>query len=649
MARGQGFSARLRHARADIKSTLQLLSGRRYTPLDRTDGSDSASNLDATGPRSPERLFCRTEKLVCDVTNVAHWVRLQGPRLLRVVNPWDRAQMSLGRTLAEKARAIPDQAFVLWEGRTFSYGEVHARVTQIAAALYSCGIRRGVAVGLLMENHPDCLIALAALSRLGAVPVLINPAARGTVLSHAMMTTGVRQVILGPQNRELTDTGSARRLLIGQGCPAGSAAAGAVDLDAIFAELPADVEPDPGRAADIAFLMFTSGTTGKPKAVKISNRRWLMAATAAAAGCGLTAEDTVYCCLPLYHGTGLLLAASGALVGGCRLALAPRFSARSFWEDVHRTFATVVFYVGELCRYLFAMPASPLEKTHRVRLFVGNGMRVEVWRQLLARCGHTSVLEFYAATEGNVMMANLTGEKIGSIGRVPFGLLHTQLVKYDSETESYPRDHRGFLIPAPTGTPGMLIVEISAHNPFSRFDGYTDRAATEHKILRDVFRKGDAWFSSGDLLRQDEDGDHFFLDRVGDTFRFKSENVSTEQVAGVLASLPFVEACAVYGVRLPNQEGRAGMAAIQLRPSAVFLPEALFAAVEQNLFDAARPRFVRIVLELMTTETMKIIKHSLEREGIDIEKTGPLYMYDKSQRTYTLVTKEELAARLPSL
>jgi acyl-CoA synthetase (AMP-forming)/AMP-acid ligase II len=247
-------------------------------------------------------------------------------------------------------------------------------------------------------------------------------------------------------------------------------------------------------------------------------------------------------------------------------------------------------------------------------------------------------------------MTNLTGEKIGSVGRVPLGLVRTLVVQYEPETESYPRTLDGFLIPAETNQPGMLLVEIQKQNPLSRFDGYTDAAATEAKILRSVLQAGDAWFCSGDLMREDEDGDFWFVDRVGDTFRWKGENVSTEQVAAVLSELPFVEISTVYGVRIAGQEGRAGMAAIKLREGHSFDPAALFVCVEKHLIEAARPRFVRLVFDLQMTETLKIQKQPLLADGIDLGRIGELYVYDKGARSYRNVQEEsQLEALLPSL
>lgn len=620
------------------------------TPSAETEGTEKAKPSLPLLYAAPRALWRGAGQVALDVTKGTRWLRWQLPRVMSLLPFWDSAPMSMGATLAAQAKAIPERTFFLWEGRAYSYAEADRRVTRIAGALYRCGVRSGQSVGLLMDNHPDCLTALAALSRLGAIPALINPAARGTALAHALTVTQVQELIVCADSAALGETLGVRRLFIGGSAEKSNLSDGDINLESLVSELPESLPKNPGRASDIACLMFTSGTTGKPKAVKISNRRWLMAATAATAGCDLTPTDTVYCCLPLHHGTGLLLAVGGALLGGCRLAIAPRFSARGFWQDVRRTGATVVFYVGELCRYLVSAPPSPLERSHAVRLFVGNGMRADVWKELLRRFGQVSVLEFYAATEGNAVMTNLTGEKIGSVGRVPLGLVSTLVVKFDPASDSYPRTPDGFLIPCAADEPGMLLVEIRKENPLSRFDGYTDPQATEAKILRNVLRKGDAWFCSGDLMREDADGDFWFVDRVGDTFRWKGENVSTEQVAAVLAELPFVAMCTVYGVRIPGQEGRTGMAAIQLQEGHSLDAAAVFSVCEQHLIEAARPRFVRVVDALQTTETLKITKQPLLADGIDLARTGPLYVYDKNHRTYVRIQdQQELSAYLPTL
>lgn len=637
------------HAWVEVHAGRQTASPLLQPESSRLPGARSrGENTSSLGPvvHAVQRaLWQESSRLGLSITGAARWTRWQLPHLISLAPFWDGAALSIGQILEEQARALPQQTFFLWDDRAFSYAEANRRVTQIAAALHASGIRPQQAVGLLMDNHPDCLTALAALSRLGAVAVVFNPAAHGLAFEHAIGVTGVRELILGPPSHGRRDIGGLRRLLIGAVDPQAAVqtsdetAQDTVLLDRLRADWPAELAPNPGRAADLACLMFTSGTTGQPKAARISNRRFVMAAVAASAGCALTPTDTVYCSLPLHHGTGLFLAVGGALVAGSRLAIAPRFSTSRFWEDVRRVGATVVFYVGEMCRYLVAAPPSPLEKSHAVRLFVGNGLRADVWHELLQRFGKVSVLEFYGSTEGNALLVNLTGEKIGSIGRVPFGLVRTLVAAYDPVQKTYARDARGFIQSVDIGQPGMLLVEIRAFNPLSAFDGYTDAKATSDKIVRDVQRAGDAWFVSGDLVREDADGDFWFVDRVGDTFRWKGENVSTEQVEAVVNRLPSVALCAAYGVRVAGQEGRAGMAAVVLRAGATFDPKALYALCERHLPQPACPRFVRIVEALPTTDTLKIKKQALIEDGIDLDRTGPLLVRDPRAGTFVPIAE----------
>jgi acyl-CoA synthetase (AMP-forming)/AMP-acid ligase II len=388
--------------------------------------------------------------------------------------------------------------------------------------------------------------------------------------------------------------------------------------------------------------MFTSGTTGMPKAARVTNRRWAVAALGAAAGCQLTSRDTVYCALPLYHATGLLIGCGGALVGGARLALAPKFSTSTFWNDVHRYGASVVIYVGELCRYLVNAPPTPIERSHAVRVFAGNGMRKDVWERVLERFGDVRVLEFYGSTEGNVALVNLSGRKVGSVGRPFVEETNIELAEYDAATGDIVRDEDGYGVVAETNEPGLLLSRVANAHPLARFDGYADEEATERKLLRDVFEKGDAWFNTGDVLRKDEDGDYWFIDRVGDTFRWKGENVSTEQVSQVIQTMPSIDFCSVYGVELEGHEGKAGMAAIQLKDGATFDTELASKLVNENLFPAARPLFIRVVEHLPVTNTLKLTKVQLEKEGANPRNiSDALYFYNQDAEQYEPLGPDE--------
>lgn len=594
-------------------------------------------------------LWTRLGDVGKDVTGIVDAMRWQLPRLARLESMEDHSRVSIGQALAEQAEAIGDKPFFLWRGRAFSYAEADARVNQVVHVLVERGVKRGHHVGVLMDNGPTFLVVVAAASRIGAIAVLLNAGKRGASLTQALDAGETDVLLADPAHAE-----AAREAFAGSVMVLGSPGPGEALPDGVFhvdpaidpevVDPPASITPNPGRASDVAMLLYTSGTTGLPKAARITNRRWSMAAIASAMACEITPSDTVYCCLPLHHSTGMLIAVGGALVGGARLSLAKRFSTTTFWNDVRRSGATVVAYVGELCRYLVAAPRSEGEDKHPVRLFVGNGMRPEVWEQLLDRFGPLRVLEFYGSTEGNAALANLSGEKIGSVGRPILGPGGLRLARYDVERDELVRGEDGRLIETGPDEPGLLLAKIGTSHVLERFEGYVDAEATEAKIIRDAFEEGDAWFDTGDLLRRDADGDYWFVDRVGDTFRWKGENVSTEQVSAVLSRVPGVAMAAVYGVELPGREGRAGMAALQLRPGASFDGAAAFEAVRENLFPAARPRFLRIVDALETTETLKLVKRRLMEEGCDPGRLGDaLYFYDESNNAYSPLTMDEYA------
>lgn len=576
-------------------------------------------------------------------------MRWQLPRLARMESLQGQETLSLSRMLAEQARAIPEEPFLVWEGRAFSYQQANARVNRALVGLYRLGVRPGGHVGVLMGTHPDVLTVVTALNRMGAVAVMLHTEARGATLEHALQVAPVTHLVVDPE-RALAALEYGQRPVIclgGQEAPQGcQALEPQMDHDP---ELLDELALDQGRGEDLALLMFTSGTTGLPRAARLSNLRWVTAALGAAAACQLTPRDTVYCCLPLHHATGLLLAVSGALAGGARLALAPSFSVARFWPELRRAGATVVFYVGELCRYLLSAPPREDDKRHPVRLLVGNGMRAEVWQEVLERFGPLRVLEFYGSTEGNVALVNLSGEKVGSVGRPLLGG-SAELLRYDVEAEALVRDAQGRCCVCEPEEPGMLIARVGQEHPLGRFEGYTDHEATGQRVLRGVFEPEDAWFVTGDLLRRDEDGDFWFVDRVGDTFRWKGENVSTQQVASLVMRDPAVALAAVYGVALPAREGRVGVAAVELAPGQALDGARLFSLLEAHLVDPARPRFVRVVPSLSMTASFKPRKLELQRQGVDPRRVqDPLYVYDEQARAYRPLEAEgwaEVLARL---
>jgi fatty-acyl-CoA synthase len=400
-------------------------------------------------------------------------------------------------------------------------------------------------------------------------------------------------------------------------------------------------------ARDTALYIFTSGTTGLPKAARITHTRAQLYMRGFAAATGARPDDRIYCALPLYHATGGLCAFGAALLNGGEFILSRRFSASGFWDDVIQTQSTMFVYIGELCRYLANHPESPNERAHKIRLIFGNGLRPDVWDVMLDRFRVGGVLEFYGATEGNVSLFNFDGRR-GAIGRVPGYLrkkFNIRIVKFDVETETPVRGPNGCCIEAAPGEVGECIGHI-ASDARSNFTGYADKAATEKKILHDVFDKGDSWFRTGDLMRSDGDGYLYFVDRIGDTFRWKGENVATSEVSERLSAVPGVKEVNVYGVTIGELDGKAGMASLVVGPE--FEIGGLAEYVDRELPAYARPIFVRLQPEIETTGTFKYRKMDLVQEGFDPAKIkDPLYFRDPS-KGYIKLTKAVHAKILAS-
>ncbi|HXZ85813.1 MAG TPA: AMP-binding protein, partial [Myxococcota bacterium] len=415
---------------------------------------------------------------------------------------------------------------------------------------------------------------------------------------------------------------------------------GAHDLAADLAARPSANLPVDARAecrtGDDLFYIYTSGTTGLPKAARFSHLKFITAGTAARL-VGFDQNGVMYCALPLYHSAGGCMAVGAALLSGGTLALRRRFSAREFWGDVRRQRATSFQYIGEFCRYLLNQPPDAQDGQHELQFCIGNGLRPDIWEEFRDRFRLPRIVEFYGATEGNVSLVNLDN-KLGSVGRIPTRLLmDARLVRYDVERDEHPRDAQGRLIECKPDEVGELIGGLPrrAGDNRGRFEGYTSREATERKILRNAFESGDAFFRTGDLLRRDAQGYFYFVDRIGDTFRWKGENVSTQEVAEALVHFPGVEMANVYGVAVPGADGRAGMVALVLGPQAEFDPRAFYAHAVTALPAYATPVFVRLQHEAELTGTFKLRKVELQHDGYDPARVrDPLYVRDDGARCY---------------
>jgi fatty-acyl-CoA synthase len=417
-------------------------------------------------------------------------------------------------------------------------------------------------------------------------------------------------------------------------------------LEAMDADPLSPAERGEVTIGDRALLIYTSGTTGLPKAASISHRRILNWGGWFAGLVDAAPDDRLYDCLPVYHSVGGIVAPCSMLSAGASVALADRFSSSRFWQDVVRFDCTLFQYIGELCRYLLKAPVSEFEGRHRLRLACGNGLRGDIWEAFQERFAVPRILEFYAATEGNFSLYNVEG-KIGAIGRIPPLLAHrfpAAIVKVDAERGEPARGDDGFCIASGRNEVGEAIGRIgTADAGGGRFEGYTDARETDKKILRDVFSKGDAWFRTGDLMRQDEQGFFYFVDRVGDTFRWKGENVAASEVNDCLRDCPGIIDATTYGVTVPGADGRAGMAAIVIGKNFDF--KILGEHLARRLPAYAHPLFLRIMDALDSTETFKQKKQQLMRGGFDpSDVTDPIYLGDPRTGAYVRLDRAMHAA-----
>lgn len=540
-----------------------------------------------------------------------------------------------------------DHTAMVFEGERYTYRQLDALANRFAAWGDAQGLKHGDTVALLLPNRAEYIPAWMGLAKIGVATALINNNLTGAALAHCLSISNADHVITDTESLEAIDTMRAvlaRPLTYWSIDATGPLEDGRRALDLKEPRL-APERPLASRrlgltANDVALYIFTSGTTGMPKAAKITHMRAQLYMRSFAAATNAHADDNIYCVLPLYHATGGLCGVGAALLKGGTVVLRRKFSTTHFWDDVADNNCTMFVYIGELCRYLVNAEEHPKERAHRLRLGFGNGLRPEVWAEFQQRFNVPRILEFYGSTEGNVSMFNFDGHA-GAIGRVPPYLQRNfavRLVKFDVEAEMPVRDENGMCVLADLGEPGEavgLIKNDARHN----YTGYADKAASEKKILRDVIEKGDAWFRTGDLMRMDKDGYFYFVDRIGDTFRWKGENVSTTEVAQVIARYRGVDEVNVYGVGVGKLDGRAGMAAIT--PGEGFELGGLRCFLARELPAYARPIFIRIQPAIETTGTFKYRKVDLVRDGFDPHKCEHEIWFDLPDRhEYVRVTQE---------
>jgi fatty-acyl-CoA synthase len=554
---------------------------------------------------SDEKSGIRSSVGLLDIAPQLPGLLMDAPAILRGVitgfGARPTAKTSIGKVFQERAARYADKVFIMFGDEQLTYRESNETVNRYAAVLAARGVGHGDVVGVMLRNSPQSVLLMLAAVKCGAVAGMLNYHQRGDVLKHSLGLLSAKAVVaeidfIEPITESGADTDGLMTVDELQQLAATAPTTNPATTSAVLAK-------------DKAFYIFTSGTTGMPKASVMTHYRWLRAlAGFGGLGMRLTSDDTLYCCLPLYHNNALTVALSSVLNSGSTLALGKSFSASKFWDDVIRYDATAFVYIGEICAYLLNQPPKPTDRKHQVRVIAGNGLRPAIWDEFTKRFGIARVCEFYAASEGNTAFLNVFNvDKTTGICPSPIAF-----VEYDDETGGPARGQDGRVRKVKTGQPGLLLSKVSSFQPF---DGYTDKEATEKKLVRGAFKDDDVWFNTGDLMRSQGFGHAAFTDRLGDTFRWKGENVATTEVEAAISTDPQVEEATVFGVEVEGAGGKAGMAAIQLKDGQEFDGKALAKAAYERLPGYAVPLFVRITAELAHTSTFKSQKVDLRKQG----------------------------------
>ena len=603
--------------------------------------SDASSTALSTRPAGKQRakLWSRAAKaaaarmgsLLRDAAKRVDQTKWDAPRIRRMHGLRGDARVGMALFLDEQAAIMPDATFFLWEGRAFSYKQVNERVEGVARGLIHCGVRPGERVAVLMKRRPSYLSAVAALNRIGAVSVPLGTDDPLELHRHALDVARTRYLVTDPENAGYAKSlGHGPVLVLGGGPIRPTLPDGVVDMERIRLEqLPAPPGhvPNAARGRELAMLLVAGGVGDQARLARITNQRWAFSALGGATLAALTPRDTVYCCTGLNHPTGIMVATGAALVGGARLALADRFDAEVFWHEVRQCGATVVFYSGELGRELLNVAPSSTHRKHPLRLLCGSGMRADTWRKLQRRFGPVSIVETYGSTEGNALLANVTGKKVGSIGRPIPGSAEIALVCYDFERESFVRGDAGYLIPCSANEPGVLISRVDSEMPVSLFDGYTEAQPDENRLIKGAFQSGDTWFNSQDVLRRDTDGDYWFIGRIVDLVGAPSGVVSTREVEEALCHVASVCMAAVW--REPGEPARLVGALSLKRDSNLNLDE--LARSLTVLQPSIRPLRLAVLDSLPVTGGFRPLK-SLAR--VQANRSSMQLIYDRQANRY---------------
>ncbi|XP_071321706.1 long-chain fatty acid transport protein 2 [Trachinotus anak] len=543
-----------------------------------------------------------------------------------------------------QARTNPNKPFIIFENQTLTYQDVETRSNQFANAFRTEGsLTKGDIVAQLMCNEPDFICVWLGLCKLGCEVAFLNVNIKAKSLLHCFQSCGARTLVVGAELVQLMEEvlpdlkkDNVAVWVVDHTSPSEDVNSLLDKVEHMSGETLSEL-PKVDIMSNFLFI-FTSGTTGLSKAARVGHLK-AVASMAFFPMCGATSDDIIYITLPLYHMSASLLGIGGCIHLGATCVLKKKFSASQFWKDCVQHNVTVVQYIGELCRYLVNHPVVPEESVHRVRLAAGSGLRSDVWKEFARRFGRIKIREGYGLTEASIGFLNYTDE-VGPIGRASYFnklFMPFELLRYDPQTYEPIRTASGRCTRAQKGEAGILVTPLTAMNQFLGYAG--NKVQSEKKLVRDVFKAGDIYFNTGDLLLHDHRDFLYFHDRIGDTFRWKGENVSTTEVSEVLGHLDFIREANVYGVTVPGYEGRAGMAAIVLKHDHKLNGTKLYNHLVQTLPVYAWPRFLRVQTSLDVTETFKQQKVKLVQEGFNPDVTqDPLYFLDVSQKDYILLT-----------
>lgn len=536
----------------------------------------------------------------------------------------------LGIAFEKAVKRNPQGIALLFEDQSYSYRALNEWANQIAHYYLSLGAKKGDVIAVMVENRPELIATIVALAKIGVTIALVNTSQVGKVLAHSINLVNPIAVIAGEEVRAAIDE-IRQDLNVAQDRfhwfadqetrkHAGTAPKDYVNLAQQIDQFP-KFNPSTTRTVtgkDGLFYIYTSGTTGLPKAVIFTHSRWTLAYGTYGHILNLGKDDVMYVTLPLYHATGVVVCWCGVIAGSATLAVRRKYSTSAFWKDVQKFNASAIGYVGELCRYLIDAPTTELDRAHLVTKMIGNGMRPNIWGKFKERFGVQEVLELYASSEGNVGFSNI----FNFDNTVGFSPTPYAIVEFDKEKNELVRDKKGHCKKVKTGEVGLLIGKITSRSPF---DGYTDPEKNKSVILKDVFTKGDSYFNTGDLVRDIGFRHAQFVDRLGDTFRWKGENVSTTEVENMVCEYHKIAEAVVYGVEIPNTNGRAGMAAITLVDGEELNEADLSAMVnvfKKYLPSYAIPVFLRVQAKVETTGTFKYQKNKLKEDAFNPAKTS---------------------------